>query len=56
MPVLVRCVIDGDTWLHDFGERPVSYLSYIHNEQLAAEDTTENRLGLKFGTWCIIKL
>ena len=54
--ILVSHVIDGETWLHDLGGGYVSYISYIPFEQLDDGYTTECRLGMKFVTWCIVKL
>ena len=42
--------------LCDIGVCGVSYLSYFHYERLAAGDTAEGRLGVIFGTCCIVKL
>ena len=49
-------VIDGETWLHDLGVIYVSYLSCIPFERLDDRKTTECRLGVRFVTWCIVKL
>ena len=54
--ILVRYVIDRETWLHDLGGISDSYLSGINFELLASGDTTESRLGMIFFTWCIFKL
>ena len=42
--------------MHNFGGRVVTYLSDIPYEQLASEDTTDNRLGLRFGIRRMFKL
>ena len=44
-----------ETCLHNFGRCDVSYLFYIHFEQLAARVITECILCVRFGTWCIVK-
>ena len=49
-------VIDGDTWLHDLGGIYVSYISYIPFERLDDGYKTECRIGMRFVTWCIVKL
>ena len=38
------------------GGGAVSHISVLHYELLAAEDTNEGRLGMRFDTWCIVKL
>ena len=54
--ILVSRLIDGQTQLRDLGGIYVSYLSYIPFERLDDGYTTECRLGMRFVTWCIIKL
>ena len=54
--ILVSCVFNGETWLHDFGRLAVSYISDIPFEQLDDGYTTECIIGMIFVTWCIIKL
>ena len=54
--ILVSYVIDGKTWLHDFVGLLVSYISDIPFELLDDGYTNECRLGMKFVTWCIVKL
>ena len=54
--ILVSRLIDGDTWLHDLGGVSVSYISYIPFERLDDGYKTECRLGMRFVTWCIVKL
>ena len=54
--ILVRCVIDGDNWLHGLAGVAVSYISDIHFELLDAGDTTKFIRGMIFFTWCIVKL
>ena len=49
-------MIGGETWLHNFGGISLSYLSYIYYEQLAYGYTTDCVIGMRFGTWCIVKL
>ena len=53
---MVGYVISGETWLHNFGGNYDSYPTAIYYEQIATGDTTEGRLGLRFGTWYIVKL
>ena len=52
----MRCIIGGETWLHNLGRLAVFYLSDIYFEQLAAGYTTEIIIGMIFFTWCIVKL
>ena len=54
--ILASHVIDGDTQLHDLGGIYISYLAYIPFERLDDGYTTECRLGMRFVTWCIVKL
>ena len=54
--ILVSYVIDGETWLHDLWGIGVSYHSETPFERLDDGYTTECRLGMKFVTWCIVKL
>ena len=54
--ILVSRVFNGDTWLHDIGGGYVSYISYIPFELLDCGYTTENILGMRYVTWCIVKL
>ena len=54
--ILVSHVIDGDKWLHYLGQISVSYISYIPFEILDDGYTTECKLGMRFVTWCILKL
>ena len=54
--ILVINVIDGEKWLHDLGEIIVSYNSDTSFERLDDRYTTECRLGMRFFTWCIVKL
>ena len=54
--ILVSHVIDGETWLHDLGGVSVSFISYTPFEKLDDGYTTECRLGMRFVTWCIVKL
>ena len=54
--ILVGHVIDEDTWLHGLGRGSFSYLSYIPFERLNYGYKIECRLGMKFFTWCIVKL
>ena len=54
--ILVRYVISGEKWLHDFGGISVFYLSGIQFEQLVCLDSTECRPKIIFVSWCIIKL
>ena len=42
--------------MHTLGVVDVSYYSYTPFEQLDYGYTTERRLGIRFGTWCIVKL
>ena len=39
-----------------FGGIDVSYISGIHVKRISDGDTTECGLGMKFVTWCILKL
>ena len=39
-----------------FGGIDVSYISGIHVKRISDGDTTECGLGMKFVTWCIVKL
>ena len=50
VPILLRYIIDGETWLYNFGRIDVYYLSDIQFERLAAGETTECRLGMIFCT------
>ena len=54
--ILVIHVTDGETWLHDLGVIYVSYISNIPFEQLDYGYTTKFILGMRFVTWCIVKL
>ena len=54
--ILVIYVIDGYTWLYGLVGVAASYLSYIPFEQLDDGYPTEFRLGMRFFTWCIVKL
>ena len=54
--MLMSCVIDGETCLHDLGGIHVSYYSDTPFEQLDDRYTAECRLGMGFVTWCIFKL
>ena len=54
--ILVSHVIDGEKWLHGLGGLDSSYHSDRHFEQLDDGYTTECRIGMKFVTWCIVKL
>ena len=54
--ILVSCVINGDTWLNDLGGLDVSYDSDKPFERLDYGYRTECRLGMRFVTWCIVKL
>ena len=54
--ILVSHVIDGETWLHDLGGIDVSYNPDTLFERLDDGYTTYCRLGIKFFTWCIVKL
>ena len=54
--ILVKYLICGETWLHDFGGIYDSYISDIYFELITAVDTTECRLDMIFGTWCIFSL
>ena len=54
--ILVSYVIDGEIWLYDLGGIYVSYISHIPFERLDYGYTTECRLGMRFVTWCIVKL
>ena len=54
--ILESHVIDGETWLHDFGELAVSYHSDTPLEWIDYGYTTECRLGMRFFTCCIVKL
>ena len=49
-------MIDGNTWLHYLGGLDVSYHSDTPFELLDNGYTTECRLGMRFVTWCIVKL
>ena len=42
--------------MHDLGGISVPYLSYTPFERLYYGYTTECRLGMRFVTWCIVKL
>ena len=44
------------SWLKYIFGGGVSYLSDLNYEWFAAGDTSEGRLGLIFGTWCIVTL
>ena len=50
LPILVKYKIDEETQLNDFGGLTVFYLQYMHFEGLAAGDTTECILCMRFGT------
>ena len=54
--ILVSSVIDQDIWLHDLWGISASYISYTTCEQLDDGYTTYCRLGMRFLTWCIVKL
>ena len=54
--ILVSNIVCGETWLHDLGVIYVSYISYIPFEQLDYGYTTKFILGMRFVTWCIVKL
>ena len=47
----MRFIIGRETWLNDFGAHAASYFLEIKFEQIYAEDTTEDRLGMIFVTW-----
>ena len=49
--ILVRYLIVGEIWLHDFGGIACYYLSGIQFELLSSGYTTESRLGMVFFTW-----
>ena len=53
---LVSCVIGGEIWLHDLGSISVCYLSDTLFEGLDDGYTTNCRPGMRFVTWCIVKL
>ena len=53
---MVSHVIDGEAWLHDLGGGDVSYHSDTHFEQIDDGYKTKCRLGMRFVTWCIVKL
>ena len=53
---MVSGVIDGETWLHYLGGLDVSYIPDTPFERIGDGYTTEFRLGMRFFTWCIIKL
>ena len=53
--ILVSCVIDGKTWLHNLGGIGVSYHSDTPFERLDEGYTTKCKLGIRFFTWCIVK-
>ena len=48
--ILVRYIIGGEKWLHDFGGLAVSYILEIQFERFYAGDTTECGLGIIFFT------
>ena len=52
----MSCVMDGETWLHDLGGIDISYHSETPFERLNDGYTYECRLGMRFVTWCIVKL
>ena len=54
--ILVSRVIYGETCLHDLGEIGVSYHSDTSFEQLGGGYKTGCILGMRFFTWCIVKL
>ena len=56
VPILVRYIIGEETRFHKFWGLAIFYLLPIHLEKLAAENTTECIIGMRFGTWCIVKL
>ena len=49
-------VIDRETWLYGLGGLGVSYLSYTPFKRLDDGYTNECRLGMRFFTWCIVKI
>ena len=52
----VSYVIDGETWFYDLGGLAVYYLLDTFFEWPDDGYTTECRLGIRFLTWCVIKL
>ena len=54
--IFVNSLIDRETWLHYLGGLDVTYNSDTPYERLDDGYTTECRLGMRFVTWCIVKL